>query len=408
MPHPLPRSKGAVLASSYLSQLHSHHGSVIVRLGSSRRPRHFASRASLAIVRWLGVVASVAMAWGAMGCGSPPPPVVVKALPSPVVAHRSEVLDPALVARALDGSENRAYQIGPGDTVLVAVYRHPELSITHYTGSTVNTPGGRLAGLVVDNDGTIQFPLIGSVQVAGKTADQLRVFLEQELAAFIKEPNVTVQVVFAGSIRYYLLGQFTAPGLKYSDRPLHLLEALALAGSIQFEGASLRSAYVARAGRRLPVNFQKLIREGDLRQNILLEPGDIILVPDNANEQAFVFGGAPGSNPRGGAVPFVNGRLSLLQALAQAGFGRREHFQGKLSETVVIRSESDRGEMFLVDAERILEGEAASFELAPGDVVYVPSTALTDFNQALEQLLPTLQTISGLLSPFVQIKFLSE
>ena len=75
---------------------------------------------------------------------------------------------------------------------------------------------------------------------------------------------------------------------------------------------------------------------------------------------------------------------------------------------MVIRSESDRGEMFVVDAERILEGEAASFELAPGDVVYVPSTAITDFNQALEQILPTLQTISGLLTPFVQIKFLSE
>jgi polysaccharide export outer membrane protein len=64
--------------------------------------------------------------------------------------------------------------------------------------------------------------------------------------------------------------------------------------------------------------------------------------------------------------------------------------------------------MFMVDAERILQGEAAPFELAPGDVVYVPTTAITDWNQALDQLLPTLQTISGLLTPFVQIKFLSE
>jgi polysaccharide biosynthesis/export protein len=329
-------------------------------------------------------------------------------LPSPVVSHQEQRLDPALVAQALAQNANRAYQIGPGDTVLVAVYRHPELSITFYTGASPNTPGGRLAGLVVDNDGTIQFPLIGSVQVAGKTSDQLRVFLEQELAAFIKEPNVTVQVAFAGSIRYYLLGQFTDPGMKYSDRPLHLLEALSLAGSVTFERASLRSAYVARAGRRLPVNFQRLIREGDLQHNIVLETGDVIMIPDNANEQAFVFGGFPGSTPRGGAVPFVNGRLSLMQALATVGFGQREHFQSNLSDTVVIRSESDRGELFMVDAERILEGEAASFELAPGDVVYVPSTALSDFNQALEQMLPTLQTISGLLTPFVQIKFLSE
>jgi polysaccharide biosynthesis/export protein len=390
-----------------ISQSRQRHSSENHGTASGCRPRAAGWSAAFRGIR-RRLAASLACAALVGACGPPPPPVTVKALPSPVVSHQADVLDPALVARALGDNAPVAYQIGPGDTVLVAVYRHPELSITFYTGASLNTPGGRLAGLVVDNDGTIQFPLIGSVQVAGKTAEQLRVFLEQELGAFIKEPNVTVQVVFAGSIRYYLLGQFTAPGMKFSDRPLHLLEALSLGGSVQFERASLRSAYVARSGRRLPVNFQRLIREGDLKQNIVLESGDVILIPDNANEQAFVFGGAPGSNPRGGAVPFVNGQLSLLQALATVGFGQREHFQGKLSKTVVIRSESDRGEMFMVDAERILDGEAASFALVPGDVVYVPATALTDFNQALEQLLPTLQTISGLLTPFVQIKFLSQ
>jgi polysaccharide biosynthesis/export protein len=344
----------------------------------------------------------------ALACGPPPPPVVVKQLPSPVLSHQREVLDARSIAEALGERAGGAYQVGPGDTVLVAVYRHPELSIAPYAGASLNTPGSRVAGLVVDNDGTIQFPLIGSVQVAGKTSDELRKYLEQELAVYIKEPNVTVQVIFAGSIRYYLLGQFTDPGLKYSDRPLRLLEALSLGGSVQLERASLRSAYVARAGRRLPINFQRLIREGDLQQNVALQSGDVILIPDNASDQAYIFGGAPGSNPRGGAVPFVNGRLNLLQALAQVGFGQREHFQGKLAKTVVIRSESDRGELFMVDAERILQGEAAPFELAPGDVVYVPTTAITDWNQALDQLLPTLQTISGLLTPFVQIKFLSE
>jgi len=61
-----------------------------------------------------------------------------------------------------------------------------------------------------------------------------------------------------------------------------------------------------------------------------------------------------------------------------------------------------------VDVQRILDGEAASFRLEPGDVVYVPPTAMTNWNQALEQLLPSLQVISNLLNPFVQIKFLSE
>jgi polysaccharide export outer membrane protein len=121
-----------------------------------------------------------------------------------------------------------------------------------------------------------------------------------------------------------------------------------------------------------------------------------------------VFGGAAGSNPKGGTVSFANGQLSLLQALAQVGFGTTEHVQGKLSETVVIRSEADRGELFVIDATRLLAGEAADFQLAPGDVVYVPPTWVTSWNQVLSQLLPTLQTISGVLAPFVQIKYLSQ
>jgi polysaccharide export outer membrane protein len=337
------------------------------------------------------------------------PVVEARSLPSPVLTHRQEVLDPKLVAEIVGERDGDAYRVGPGDTLLVAVYGHPELSIAPYAGvGSVTADRSRLSGLAIDNDGTIQFPLIGTVQVAGKTSAELRQFLETELVAYVKDPKVTVQVVFTGSIRYYLLGQFTSPGLKYSDRPLRLLEALSLGGSVELEKASLRSAYVARKGKRLPINFYRLIREGDLTQDIRLRTGDVVLVPDNTNERAYVFGGASGSNPRGGTVTFVNGRLTLLQALAQVGFGTTEQVQGKLSETYVIRSEADRGEIFKIDAERLLRGEAANFELAPGDVVYVPPTWVTSWNQVLNQLLPTLQTISGVLAPFVQIKYLSQ
>jgi polysaccharide export outer membrane protein len=342
------------------------------------------------------------------GCGSRPA-VVAKTLPSPIKQHRQEVLDRQLVQDIVGERDGEAYRVGPGDTLLVAVYGHPELSIAPYAGAgSLGADRSRLSGLAIDNDGSIQFPLIGTVQVAGKTSAQLRTFLEQELARYVKEPNVTVQVVFTGSIRYYLLGEFTQPGLKYSDRPLRLLEALSLGGSVELEKASLSRAYVARSGKRLPINFLRLVRQGDLSQNLRLRSGDVIVVPDNTSERAYVFGGASGSNPRGGTVSFVNGQLTLLQALAQVGFGTTEQVQGKLSETYVIRSEADRGELFVIDAERLMQGEAADFPLAPGDVVYVPPTWVTSWNQVLSQLLPTLQTISGVLAPFVQIKYLSE
>jgi len=246
------------------------------------------------------------------------------------------------------------------------------------------------------------------VNVAGKSSNDLRTFLEHALIVYIPDPKVTVQVVYTRSIRYYLLGQFTDPGLKYGDRPMRLLEALALAGSIALEHASLRAAYVARGDRKLPIDFRRLILEGDMTQNIYLQTGDIVMVPDKTSEQAFVFGAAATSNPRGGVVPFINGRLNLLQALAQAGFGFRDQVQARLSSTYVIRSSGDRGELFTVDATKILEGKAAPFELAPGDVVMVPPTAITSWNETLQQFLPTFQMVSGVLEPFVAIKYLSN
>lgn len=343
----------------------------------------------------------------AIACASSPP-VVAKRFESPVVSHQTEQLDPKLLDDAIGGVDGDAYRVGAGDSLLVAVYGHPELSIAPYTGSAIGEQGQRLSGLVIDNDGTIQFPLIGTVQVAGKTTNELKNYLERELAVYVKEPRVTVQVVFTGSIRYYLLGQFTNPGLKYSDRPVRLLQAISLGGSIQLERGSLAMGYVARGKRRLPVDFRRLILDGDLRQNIKLVSGDVILIPDKTSEQAFVFGGAATGTSKGTPVPFVNGSLNLLQALAAAGFGYRDNFQGRLSDVHVIRSRGDHGEYFVIDAARMLAGEVGPFELAPGDVVYVPATALTNWNEALAQLLPSLQTISGVLTPFVQIKYLSQ
>jgi polysaccharide export outer membrane protein len=341
----------------------------------------------------------------AAACGSTPP-VISKPLRSPVVYAKPDKLDPKVFEEVVGDREGDAYRVGPGDSLLVAVYGHPELSISTYAGAGV--AGGRAAGFIIDNDGTIQFPLIGSVHVAGKTGEELRLFLERQLATFLREPHVTIQVTYNGSIRYYLLGQFSQPGLKYSDRPMRLLEAMSLGGSVVLEHASLHAAFIARDGRRLPIDFQRLLRQGDLKYNIPLRSGDVVVVPDNSGDQVFVFGGVIGERQGQGAVPFINGKLDILQALAQAGFGFRERSQGILSETHVIRSEGDSGTLFIVDVEAILDGEAASFHLVPGDVIFVPTTALTDWNYAMEQILPTLQVISGLLTPYIQIKYLRD
>ncbi|MFM2416771.1 MAG: hypothetical protein RL385_1494 [Pseudomonadota bacterium] len=337
------------------------------------------------------------------GCS---PAVVAKSLPSAVTSRQEERLDPALLQSISGERDGDPYRVGAGDVLVLAVYGHPELAMSQYTSTVVSGDNRRAGGLVVDNDGTIQFPLIGSVRVAGKTSEELRRYLEQELLRYIKEPRVTVQVAFAGSNRYYLLGQFTQPGLKFADRPMNLLEALALGGSITLEKASLRGAYVARGGKRIPVNFRKLLRDGDMSQNIRLRANDVVFVPDNLSDQAFVYAATGNGSNRGGPVPFSNGRLDLLQALAAAGFSSRDRFQSRMSRVHVLRSEGDRGEYFVVDASRILNGDAAPFQLEPGDVVLVPPTGLTSLNHVLEAFLPTLQAVGGVISPYYQLRWL--
>jgi polysaccharide export outer membrane protein len=101
-----------------------------------------------------------------------------------------------------------------------------------------------------------------------------------------------------------------------------------------------------------------------------------------------------------------NGRLTLAQALSSAdineGSARPTHVR-------IIRSLSPtRGELLVMDMEKIMKGEALPFPLMEGDIVYVPRSGVGSWNLAIQEILPSLQAISSLLQPFVQIKVLTR
>jgi polysaccharide export outer membrane protein len=351
---------------------------------------------SPAVIRGIKLACMVPIAVLVTACHAPANP---RTLPSPVVEQHQEELDAELRESAIAEKEGIKYRVGPGDSLLITVFRHPEFTTIPFTGAIA----GLKPGTVVDNDGTIQFPLVGTIKVSGSTLPEIRETIEKALARYIPEPSVTVQVLVPGSLRYNLIGQFLQPGVKISDRPLTLLEGIALGGSIDLARSNLRGAYIARAGRKLPIDFHRLLRGGDLRQNIRLQNNDVVFVPDNVNEVVYVFGGGAA---RGMAVQLLNGRMNLLQALAAAGFGYTDHSQGRFSRVRVLRSAADHAQFYVVNAEKMLRGEAGPFMVEAGDLVFVPETAWTKWNQILAQILPSLQVIAGLLTPFVDIKFL--
>lgn len=322
--------------------------------------------------------------------------VSIKRLPSPVIAVKPESLPASTIKKMLH--PDIAYHLGAGDVVSVSVYLHPMLSAAGVTNGT------GIPGALVTNQGNIQLPELGLIHVAGLTTAQLQQKLTRMYAKYIINPDVTVQLQVAHSIRYYLLGEFTAPGLKFSDRNLSLLDAMALGGTVNLPEADLRGAYIVQNDKKLPVNFHQLLRDGNLNQNIPLESGDTVVVPSVATMRAFVFGAVNKPGP----VPFVDGRLGLLQALSSAGMDTTSLTNAQLSDIRIIRSEGASGELITVNAQAILQGKAAPFFLKSGDVVFVPQTVVSNWNQVIQQILPSLQAISGILNPFVSIKYLSQ
>jgi polysaccharide export outer membrane protein len=317
--------------------------------------------------------------------------------PTGVVSQQVETLSPADLAQVMGTVGDNTYEIGPNDIVSVYVLMHPELSIP--------TPGSGASqsGALITGDGYINIPLVGPLKIAGMTATDAQNMITEALRHFIRNPQVTVQIVGPQSLRYYLLGSFTDPGVKYPARQLSLLDALTLGGSVDLPHADLYQSYVAQNGVKLPVDLEALLSEGDMSQNIMLAPGDTIVIPSSDNEDAFVFG----TIDKPGAIPFEAGRLSLLQALGAAGFNLSNYTDARLSRVRVIRPRGRDATFYVVDASAMLRGDAAPFALQPGDIVFIPPNAVGTWNQALAELLPSLQTAGAVLNPFVSIKYLN-
>ncbi len=284
--------------------------------------------------------------------------------------------------------------MGPDDVISVYVYLHPELDVP--------SPNQTSGGALITSDGSVGLPLIGTVHLGGLTLPQAQTLLMNDYATYVTNPKVSIQLTAPQSLRYYLLGEFQAPGIKYPVHPLTLLEALALGGTVNQAQADLYEAYVAQGNVKLPVDLYSLLVNGDLTQNIPLASGDAIVIPSSLSENAYIFGAVGKPGP----VNFVSGGLSLLQALASADLDLTNFTNAQMSRIHIIRARGQSAQFMIVNATLIMEGQAAPFALEPGDIVFVPPTAVASWNQVLLQILPSLQVISGVLSPFVQVRYL--
>ena len=300
------------------------------------------------------------------------------------------------------------YIVGPYDVLSINVSGKPEFSsIASTAGSSLSATPSNLGvvtqatGCRVDGSGNIQLPFVGTVHVWGMTLQEIQSRLLAIYPKYFNDPWVIVDINVYRSYPLYLLGQFRNSGTFYMDRPLNLLQGIAL-GSGYDNTADLSAARLIREKRTMPVDIYDLLTNGDQRQNVWLKSGDTIYIPDNKNQQVFVFGAVKKPGP----LPIPPGGLTLTQAIASAELRDTGY---DLNYVRIIRSYSaTRGELMVVDFEKIMRGDALPLVLRQGDIVYVPKSHLGSWNDAINEILPSLQAFSAILSPFVQIKYLSQ
>lgn len=287
------------------------------------------------------------------------------------------------------------YLIGSNDVLYINIEGRPEFMVTPTSGSS------KIQGSRVDGNGNIQLPIAGAVHVAGLSVSGAQAKIKEKLRTYLKDPWVVVEVAEYKSHPLYLLGQFRSPGTVYMDRPLNLSQGIALGNGFDIT-ADLRGARINRGNRILPVDVYDLLVNGCSQNNIWLQAGDTIFIPDNRNQQVFVFGAVKKPGP----IVMLQSGLNLAQAIGSAELRDTgydfEHIR-------IIRSLSaTRGELLVVDFDKILRGEAVPLPLMAGDIIYVPRSHIGRWNDVIAEILPSLQAISAVLQPFVNIKFLAD
>ena len=168
-------------------------------------------------------------------------------------------------------STNTEYVIGPGDTLQVFVWRSPELSLT----------------IPVRPDGRISTPLVEELEVANKTPAQVAREIEKRLGAFLKDPLVTVIVTsFVGPYNQQIrvLGAATRPQMLPYRANMTVLDVVIAVGGLTTVAAgnkAIISRTINKEVQQFGVRLDDLIRDGDIKANVEMAPGDILIIPES-------------------------------------------------------------------------------------------------------------------------------
>lgn len=286
----------------------------------------------------------------------------------------------------------QVYRIEAGDVLHIVVWDHPELSASMLPAGVPGavgvagvavSPMQPQSGFEIDQQGMLDFPYAGKLKLAGLTTVEAHERVVRSLSRYLKNPKVTMRVLTYRSKRVYVDGEVKQPGVQaINDLPMTLTEAINRAGGVT-PMADQSRIMVSREGKTYQINMPQLVQRSVNPSSIMLASGDVVRVLSRDETKIFISGEV--TSPR--ALPMRNGRLTLTEALGEAG--GINPVTGDARQVYVVRRTSQSSVVYQLDANAPgALAMAEGFELNPRDVVYVAATPLTNWNRTISALIP--------------------
>ncbi|MDN5512760.1 polysaccharide biosynthesis/export family protein [Acinetobacter sp.] len=269
------------------------------------------------------------------------------------------------------------YKLSTGDILSIYLWAYPEIS-----GESADPKNG----YQIDQNGYIQFPMIGRYKAAGKSLTQVNQELRNQLSRYLKTPDVIARVLSYQGQRFSVQGNVTKGGqFALSDQPISVYAALGMAGGVNSQQGDNTSITLVRQGRTYQLNSIELEKAGLSLHNLLIQPNDTLYVNSRENQKIYVMGES-GKNQ---SLQMRDQGMSLSDVLGES-LGLNP-LSASRSKIYVVRSNAvdTSTEVYQLDLTSIADfGLANKFKMRSNDIVYVDASGLARWQRVVNQIIP--------------------